>query len=297
MSRKTGSVLLGVMWVLLAGLVAFNLLVPPPRVAQAQPDASAVVGTVVGQVELRRRDDKRWATAEIGVSLSEGDEVRTGLFSEATLHLRGASSVTVSPNTSFVVGQEQVERSSFELGEGRIVAAIPGESSREFEFRSRGSEAVASAESGEFALVTDGKGTVVVDARRGAVKLRSKGKEVKVTKGTRSVAAPDKPPVDPLPVPASVALLVRWPPSKTDQTRARLTGQTETAATVMVNGILVRADEQGAFAVDVPLQEGSNRLVVSTTDAAGNTAVRQSPEIQVDTRPPDLKVNAEGLWK
>jgi hypothetical protein len=297
MSRKTGSVLVGVVVVLLAGLVAFNLLVPPPTVEQVKADASAVVGAVVGEVQLRRHGTKRWETAVIGTGLSEGDEVRTGLFAEATLHLRGASSVSVAANTNFVVGQEQISRSSFELAEGRIVAAIPEESSREFEFRSRGSEAVASAERGEFAMVTDGKGTVVVDARKGTVKLRAKGKEVKVSKGTRSVVAPNKPPADALPVPASVALQVRWPPIKTDQTQARLVGKTESAATVMINGIQVRADDQGAFSIDVPLREGSNHLVVSTTDVSGNTTVRKSPEIRVDTRPPDLKVDAEGLWK
>ncbi len=298
MSRKTGSILVGVMGILLAGLVVFNLFVPPRQAAEApRVSSGAVVGAMVGQVEVRSRGDKRWSPAVVGAALAEGDEVRTGLFSETTLHLRGSSSVTISPNTSFVVGQDQVQRSSFKLGEGRITAAIPSEANREYLFLSRGSEAVASIERGEFSLATDGKGTVVVDTRKGTVRLRAAGKEVKVSKGKRSVVLPDKPPSDVLPVPSSVALQVKWPPVKSIRNRTRITGKTSAAAMVMVNGILVRADEQGRFSVDVPLREGKNRLVVTTTDASGNTSMQRSPEIRVDTRPPDLKVDIEGLWK
>jgi len=297
MSRKTGSVLLGAVGVLVAGLVALNLLVPPPEpVAHAQP-AGALIGAVVGQVEVHRGEGARWTVAKVGEALADGDEIRTGLFSEATLHLRGASSVTINPNTVFVVGEERVRSSSFELGEGQIVAAIPDEAGREYEFRSRGSEAVASADKGEFSLVTDGQGTVMVDTRRGAIKLRAKGKQVEVVKGKRSVVLPETPPSDPLPVPTTVALEVKWPPRKTVRTKAKIRGTTSAAAIVMVNGIRVRADAQGEFSLDVPLNEGENQLVISSTDTAGNSVVRQSPEIVVDTRPPDLKVDAKGLWK
>jgi hypothetical protein len=66
---------------------------------------------------------------------------------------------------------------------------------------------------------------------------------------------------------------------------------------VLVNGILVRVDKDGVFTLDVPLREGSNRLVVSATDPAGNSATRESPEILVDTNPPDVQVDAKDLWK
>ncbi len=286
------------MGVLAAGLVVLNLLVPPPQPAKAPKVVpGAVVGAIVGQVEVRSKGDKRWSPAPVGIALAEGDEVRTGLFSEARLHLRGSSSVTVSPNTSFVVGQDQVLRSSFELGEGRITAIVPSEANREYFFRTQGSEAVASIERGEFSMATNGRGTLVVDTRSGSVKLRAAGKEVEVPRGKRSVVLPNMPPSDVLPVPSSVALQVKWPPVKSVRTHARVTGKSSAAATVTVNGILVRADEQGGFSADVLLREGKNRLVVTATDASGNTTVQKSPEILVDTRPPDLKVDAKGLWK
>ena len=299
MSRKSGSILLGVLVAALGGLVALNLVLEPPA-APVEPRAaiaSAVLGALVGQVEVQRDGEKKWRPAEVGIGLSRGDQVRTALFSEATLHLRAGSSVTLSANSIFEVGQEQQARSSFELGEGRMLAAIPGQGDRQFRFRSQGSGAVAAIDRGEFSMATDGRGTVVVDAREGEVRLKSSGKEVRLRSGKRSVVRPDAPPSDPLPVPASVALQVRWPPRKLDQTRARVSGKTEAGALVLVNGVMVRADERGAFGAEVPLREGKNRLVVTATGASGAAQVRRSPEIRVDTRPPDLEVEAEGLWQ
>jgi hypothetical protein len=301
MTRRTATVVLCIDAALLFGLVAFNLLVAAPA-GRGDVAPMARIGAVVGQVERKQRESKRWIPAEVGEVLQKGDEIRTGLFSDATLHLRGSSSVIVSANTSFVVGEDIVgedrtERSLFELGVGQITAAIPRGSEHEYQFHSRGSDAVASAQQGEFSLTTDGKGTVVVDTRAGDVKLKAQGKEVLVRKGKRSIVKPDKPPSQVLPIPSSVALQVKWPPTKVDRTRTTISGRTTAGALVMVNGFQVRANEDGKWSLDVPLREGSNHLVVSVTDSAGNTSRRESPEIQVDTKPPGLEVDAKGLWK
>ena len=103
--------------------------------------------------------------------------------------------------------------------------------------------------------------------------------------------------MDLITIPSSVALQVKWPPLKLDQTTTKVTGKTAAGAMVMVNGILARADHQGQFSLDIPLREGSNRLIVNVNDAAGNSTTKQSPEILVDTRPLDLKVEAKDLWK
>jgi hypothetical protein len=301
MTRQTATITLGMNGALLLGLVAFNLLVAAP-VGRGDGAPMARVGSVVGQVEIKKQGARRWAPAKVGEVLQEGDEIHTGLFSDATLFLRGSSSVIVSANTSFVVGQDVVgedrmERSFFELGVGQITAAIPRGAEHEYEFHSRGSDAVASAQQGEFSLTTDGKGTVVVDTRAGDVKLKAKGKEVVVKKGKRSVVRPNKPPSRVLPIPSSVALQVKWPPTKIDRTLTTISGRTTAGALVMVNGFQVRADENGKWSLDVPLREGSNHLVVSVTDSAGNSSRRESPEIRVDTKPPGLEVDAKGLWK
>ncbi|MBN2494330.1 MAG: FecR domain-containing protein [Deltaproteobacteria bacterium] len=296
MNRRTGLTWVGFNIVLLAGMTALNLLVEPPASGPTTAPL-AVVGSVVGQVEVHGVGSPRWEKASVGRMLSEGDEIRSSLFSEVTLYLRDSSSVVITPNTSFVVGADQIEKLSFELGEGRITAAIPESAKKVYLFRSRGSDAVAATKEGEFSLSSDGKGTVTLDTRKGKVKLEAKGKEISVPKGKRSVVLPDKEPSKLMPIPASVALQVRWPSTKLDKTTTKLTGKTEAGAMVLVNGILVRADNQGAFSLDVPLHEGENRLVVTSTGTSGDSARRESPEIQVDTRPPEVRVDAEGLWK
>ncbi len=301
MTNRSATVVLGLNGAMLLGLVAFNLLVAAPQ-GRGVGAPMARIGAVVGQVEIKKQGLKRWVPAKVTEVLQEGDEIRTGLFSDTTLYLRGSSSVIVSANTSFVVGEDvvgedRIERSLFELGVGQITAAIPRGSEHEYKFHSRGSDAVASAKQGEFSLTTDGKGTVVVDTRAGDVKLKAKGKEIVVRKGKRSIVKPNQAPSRVLPIPSSVALQVKWPPTKIDRTRTTISGRTTAGALVMVNGFQVRADQDGKWSLDVPLREGSNRLVVSVTDSAGNTSRRESPEIRVDTVPPGLEVDAKDLWK
>ncbi len=297
MTARLPALLLGANGLLLAGLVAFNMVSPPPAEVRSAPSPAARLGSVAGQVEVRRGGQETWSPVRPGDVLSENDEVRTGLFSEAVLQLRGQSSVVVSAGSSFVVGRDQVERASFELGLGQVTAAIAPAGERRFEFRSRGSDAVARTREGEFSLATDGRGTVVVDSRSGEVELSAAGQSTTVPKGKRSVVAPSQPPGKLMPIPSSLALQVKWPPVKMDRKVTTVSGKTSPGATLLVNGVLVRADPQGAFSLDVALEEGSNRVVISATDPSGNTTSAESPEIQVDTRPPGLRVDAEGLWK
>jgi hypothetical protein len=298
-AQKTGLIVLGTEVALLAALLVFNLAVAPPQGAPVQTLSGplARVGSVVGQVEVRRGTSQRWDPLKPGDTLGEDDEVRTGLFSETTLYLRGASAVVVAPDSSFLVGQEVVERSSFKLGVGQIVAAIPRDANREYEFLSHGSDAVATSHQGEFSIINDGGGTVIVDGRDGQVTVQAAGKEVTVTKGRRSMVLAKQGPSSLLPVPSSLALQVKWPAAKLDRTQVTVSGKTGASALLLVNGILARADKDGNFSAEVSLREGSNKLVINATDGAGNAAVSESPEILVDTRPPEVRVDAEGLWK
>jgi hypothetical protein len=298
MTSRPPAILLGINGFLIAGMVAFNLAVPAPTHIRSSSGAAARLGTVAGQVEIRRSAQSDvWTPARPGDELQEGDEVRTGLFSEALLHLRGQSTILVAAGSSFVVGRDQVERASFELGLGQVTAAIAPAGERRFEFRSRGSDAVASTREGEFSLVTDGRGMVVLDSRAGDIELSAAGQTTTVPKGKRSVVSPSRPPGKLMPVPSSLALQVKWPPAKMDRKVTTVSGKAAPGATLLVNGVLARADPEGVFTVDVALEEGSNRVVISATDLAGNTASAESPEIEVDTRPPGIRVNAEGLWK
>jgi hypothetical protein len=296
MTKTGGTVVLSTNGILLMGLIAINLFITPqqPNEPPAPPDR---IGAIVGQVELCRRETNQCAPTRFGETLIEGDRIRTGLFSEAVLHLHGNISVVIGPSSEFVIGQEVPQRSSFELGVGQITAGLGADSSLEIQFISHGSDAVASARSGEFSLSTDGQGTVQVNAFKGDVVLAAQGSEVVVKPGTHSTVLPKQPPSPVMPIPTSVALQVKWPPTKSDLKSATITGTVPPASTVLINGIMVRARPNGSFSAEVPLQEGSNRLVINATDLAGNTTTRESPEILVDTKPPKLDVNAEGLWR
>lgn len=282
--------------VLLAGELLFNFLVSPPASQPAEQKGAVVTG-LVGQVEIRRRGEQSWQMASLNLRLAEGDEIRTGLFSEAILLVGGGSSLTVGANSSFVIGSEVPQELSFELAVGQLDANIPQDSGHQYHFRSRGSDALATAKQGDFLLSTDGHGLVTLDTRRGEVSFSAAGKVVRVGKGQRSTVTQGKPPSAAMPIPTSIALQVRWPPAKLDRTSARISGKTAAGSVVIINGIVVRADGEGNFVAEVPLREGSNRLVVSSTDSAGNTAVQESGEVQVNTRPPRLQIEAQDPWK
>ncbi len=51
-----------------------------------------------------------------------------------------------------------------------------------------------------------------------------------------------------------------------------VTGTTEAGALVVVNGLAVEVDANGAFSLDLALSEGSNTITATATDLAGNSA-------------------------
>jgi hypothetical protein len=296
MTKTSGTRVLSTNVMLLLGLTAVNLFITPQQSQDALVPHDRI-GAIVGQVEVCRRDTNQCEVTHFGESLAEGDRIRTGLFSEAVLHLRGNISVVIGHSSEFVIGQEVLQRSSFELGVGHITAGLGTDTNREFQFTSAGSDAVASARNGAFSLSNDGQGTVQVNTLKGDVTLAAQGNKVVVEPGTHSTVLPKQSPSPAMPIPTSVALQVRWPPTKSDLKSATITGVAPPASTVLINGVMVRPRPNGTFSAQVPLQEGSNRLIVNATDSAGNTATRESPEILVDTKPPKLDVNAEGLWR
>ena len=51
-----------------------------------------------------------------------------------------------------------------------------------------------------------------------------------------------------------------------------VSGTTEPGALVVVNGLAVQVDANGAFSLDLALVEGSNTITATATDLAGNSA-------------------------
>ena len=259
---------------------------------------SVRVASVVGVVEVRREDGD-WARLEPGRELSEGDEVRTGDFSQTILRPKHGATLTLTPNTSFTIGDETPEVSRFTLGVGRVSADIERRRDRTFEFGSGTGGARADSQGGEFHLIADSEGLLGVVTREGEVGLSSEGRRVVVPAGRQAVAMPGKPPSEPLAIPQEVFLQVEWPEERTKEPSVTVAGRTDVGARVRLGDQSVDVGHDGRFEVEVTLFEGENRLFLLAEDGAGNIRRTTSPLVvrEVERRPP-LRLEVEGsVWE
>lgn len=269
----------------------------PPVVEVSSQGGGVEVASVVGEVQVRRPQGA-WEALAPGRALSRGDEIRTADFSEVVLRDAAGATVSVTPNTTFILGEESPAVSRFTLGAGKIAADIRREPERRYEFGARGGEARADTSGAAFSLVADGKGLLGVVTRRGEVGLAAKGKRVVVGAGRQAVALPGKAPGDPLPIPDEVFLQVKWPAKRTDRAKVAVVGHTDSGARIRVGGRAVTVGPDGAFRTEIPLEEGENTVVVVAEDAAGNVQRRIGPTVVRETRRPSLKVKAKGsIWE
>ena len=70
---------------------------PPPL--PAAPERVAVLGSMRGDVKLKRSDSADWTPATAGASLRPGDRIRTVADSSAEVVLEGGSTLQVSENS------------------------------------------------------------------------------------------------------------------------------------------------------------------------------------------------------
>lgn len=297
-SRRLAHWWTGICLALAAGAVGVTAWVWPAS-APAQPrprDRGVVAASVVGKVEVRHQGGN-WGPLKPQRRLSRGDEIRTGDFSEVVILGHNGSSLVISPNTRFTIGADTADVSRFTLGAGKIAADIRRRR-RTYEFGSGGGEARADTRGGEFSLTADGKGLLGVVTRRGKVGLSAKGKRVVVPAGKQAVALPGAAPGDPLPIPQDVFLQVKWPKRPTDADTVAVAGRTDTGARVRIGGQTVPVSPDGHFQVQVPLKEGTNHVVISAVDAAGNTRRVESPDLVRQSKRPSLELGNKGsIWE
>jgi hypothetical protein len=149
-------------------------------------------------------------------------------------------------------------------------------------------------------------GQVSVLAAKGTVGFAAHGKEVTVTAGTESTAAPGSGPDDPEPIPEQLLLSVIWPEldrpesvaqaALTGQVAGQVTGRVRPSSRVKVNGVETAVQADGRFAARVPVAVGENRLDVEAQDILG----RKKTVSKVVKRPapaPALETSPEDLWK
>lgn len=72
-----------------------------------------------------------------------------------------------------------------------------------------------------------------------------------------------------------------------------VSGTTEPNATVVVNGVDAAVNPSGQFSVEIGLQEGTNAITATATDAAGNQA-QTSVSVTLDTTAPAISITSPG---
>jgi hypothetical protein len=248
-----------------------------------------------GKVEFLRRGQS-WQPAEEGMLIEPEDRVRTDQGSKAVLSMPGTFSVELDVQSDFQVKTLTENLSRFLLEDGMIAADVVENSQTTFEVAS--STSLARTTGASFRMGVNQEGLVAVGASRGAVDLSAEGKVVRVREGFMARAARGKAPEDPIRVPKALLLKVIWPGKKELASRTlALNGRTERGARVLVDGEPAKVDASGHFSTVATLQEGRNRLQITSYDVGGNRASLESPVFVVDTRAEAFQIQTSpGMW-
>ncbi len=269
---------------------------PPvaPAAAVAPKKVELSLGDVSGDVQIRRPGGE-WAKAKSGEVLGQDAAVRTGEGSYAVLVGGTAYDVKLEPDTQVSIEEITDSISRLMLGGGMATARVSGAAKHVFEVRAAGSDALARTGAGAFSVSSNGKGTVAVGTREGEVEFLGAGKVVIVRAGQQSVVQPGTGPSDPVSIPSSLLLKVKWPATATVTTRKLIVaGEADPGSVVRVGGRPTPVDERGRFSTTVELAEGRNALTVQAVGVGGGAATDRK-EIARDTRGPPAKLDPN-LW-
>jgi hypothetical protein len=202
--------------------------------------------------------------------------------------------VEVSENSQFRLGELTQNLSRAKLEGGHLEARVHGGAASKLAIEVVGTDTVAEASEGDFAILRGEDAQVTVASRRGQVTVAAKGESVFVKEGEQSVVVPSKPPTIPEKIPGSLFLKLTKMPGKTQRAREFVVeGVTAPGAVVSVGGVQVSAPD-GRFRATVPLEEGDNEIQLDARDALGRTAGHESAKVFVDSRAPEIK--ARVVW-
>lgn len=246
---------------------------------------------VEGEVHLQRPEAGEIAPAQ-GMILHPSDRLATGARARAVLTLGRDTHVRMGPASSVQVVAVDEAGVSLELEDGALRATVRPESG-----------AVQIANQGRAVLATRGEFEVGVD---------EDVLQVRTIEGTTSLSGLDQTRLeagqqatvidrhaDVGPIPEELLLAIDWPDTaqRTRGPSTILSGTTVPGARVRLTGTfgerLLRADAQGHFETEVPLQEGANPVEVEATDALGQRQhLVGSLQIR-DTRGPTFRGGVE----
>ncbi len=256
---------------------------PAPKPAPEPTVDALKVLAVEGKVQ-RRGGDLQWSQVHVGQELRADESIRTAPSSRAVLGLGEGGRVEVAPRTEFSVRELSRKVARVRLDQGRMAAALP-EGEVPLRVETPGSKALAESSGGSFVVVSNGHGQLAVAATQGSVRLSVGAASVVVHEGQQSEAGTGGTPSAPHSIPNSLFLKVVRPGASVRREREALVrGETVPGALVSINGQRVASGPDGHFQVQVPLQDGRNKLVVEAEDAFGKTKRVALPPIQVKTK-------------
>jgi hypothetical protein len=266
----------------------------PPVESPAAESGLIKVSSVEGKVE-RSHAGSSWTPVHSGDNLKLDESIRTDENGRAILDIGKQATVEMGSSSESSVKEISQEVSRLRLEQGRISTVVHGKGKSVFRVETRGSDAVAETDKGEFSVLSSGKGQVSVASHTGAVRLSARNKSIEVPAGTHSVVRKDLPPAPPKPIPASLFLKVGKPRSLIQRERnTTVSGTASPGAVVSINGVQAQVDQAGKFNATIPLREGNNRVVVVATDVTGRKKKTALPKITVDSQAP--KVQSKVRW-
>ncbi len=304
MARRLLAVGILVVLILIAGFVVSGVLLDEPEVEQAQEvvppptltnsaskapveEETAVIDTVEGRA-IRRVPGRPAAPVVKGDRLPAESTVETSGGS-VTLTTTGGAQVVVSDESLLRVAEPGQDGVDIVLQRGRAEAKAQGDRLR---MGFEGSDAVATADDGDFAAVSDGAGQVAVASSRGEVELSAQGTSVTVREGEQSVVRPSMPPTAPTSIPTSFFLKVRKP-GTTRKPTARLAGRTAPGSIVKVGERSVTVGASGEFETEVSLKGGRNSVSISARDTQGREAEKN---VSIVYKKPDPTLRSKVVW-
>jgi hypothetical protein len=264
----------------------------PAEVGAAGAAALFRVAALEGPVEFLHGD--KWYVAQAGDQLTLQDVIRTPRGSTALLR-RGGAEIEVRESVDIRLEALANQTATFGvLRGGNVMANVDGEGQR-VEISALGTRAVNRGPA-RWVVSLAPSGRVSVAAARGQVGFSAQDKEVTVTAGTESTAAPGHAPGDPEPIPEELLLSVIWPELDRPEGIVPVAGKVRPSSRVKVNGAeaLVRPD--GTFSLPVPVTVGPNHVDVQAEDIMGRkkTVTRV---VRRSAPAPSLESTGEELWK
>jgi hypothetical protein len=265
-----------------------------PRAAQSGAGA-LTVSKLQGRVELREEDGEGWQPLVANARVPERSKVRTEDGASAVLSGNDGLQVEVSPLTQVELRAVERDLAKLVLERGRVTARV-GAGSGGLQVGAAGSDALVQArDKAAFSLLRDDYGKLALAVTDGDAVLSAQQQSVRVGAGEQSIVSAGKPPSPPVHIPTSLFLKVaHLGPSRLNKRSTELNGQASPGAAVFVNGVSAATDDDGRFAVRVPLAEGKNELHVLAQDALGRSQRQELPAVLVDTEPP--KLQGKTVW-